>query len=91
MNGHPVILRGCQICVLIAFHAIFRPTLDYRCCAISSRELSAIFYDPLRKKSPVGTRRVYDDIASNGQEMCKGDEKYVQIIHSFDIGEISLN
>ena len=46
MNGHPVILRGCQICVLIAFHAIFRPTLDYRCCAISSRELSvcAIFY-----------------------------------------------
>ena len=43
------------------------------------------------KKSPVGTRRVYDDIASNGQEMCKGDEKYVQIIHSFDIGEISLN
>ena len=52
MNGHPVILRGCQICVLIAFHAIFRPTLDYRCCAISSRELSAIFYDPLRKKIP---------------------------------------
>ena len=47
MNGHPVILGGGQTCVLMAFHAIFRQTLNYRCCAISTRELSvcAISYD----------------------------------------------
>ena len=43
------------------------------------------------KKQDSELVRVYDDIASDGQEMCKGDEKYVQMVHIFDFGEKSLN